>query len=176
MRETPKARVGVMLAAGVCLMWAACDKGGKKEYESCQTPSLEIHRLPVTFELEKDDRKVGYITVSADQALSFVAAPGADEERVSDVRTVVEKLSASDSAMFSFSDWDPDSETHYTCGGEIKRGTPQYPEAVKAHLYSDEYFNVEKVDGVPAAAKAQAPSNEDTGSTAARTSADAGAK
>lgn len=112
--------------------------GCKEKSEPCSGMTFDEETLPMTFSVSSRDSNLGTVTMDAQQNVEFKPDANADEEKLKMFLADFEQLTKSDQANYKYSDRD-NKGTHYSCGGSVKKGTPQYPGAFKMALYSDYY-------------------------------------
>lgn len=112
--------------------------GCKEKHEPCSGMKFDPVTLPTTFTVKNQSTVLGKVTMDADQNATFEADPSADAEKLARFKEDFDGLVASGAAQFDYSDHDGE-DTHFSCGGSVKKGTPDYPAAFKMALYSDDY-------------------------------------
>lgn len=122
--------VGVLATFGIL----ACEKK-----EPCNR-TLESLPLPVAFEVSKDNAVLGVLTVNEDKSLTLAPAANADPSLASGLQDVVNTLSESTFASFSYDE--RSGNMRHSCGGEVPKEAPAYADGVRMHLYSTHYYDV----------------------------------
>lgn len=106
---------------------------------------FDVLAVPLTFGVKHGDVLLAKVTVDAAHTITLAPLEGVDAEEIAKLRQDVEVHAASDSAQYKFSDRGADG-THHSCGDAVKKGTPQYPAALKAAIYSDYYEVVDTAE------------------------------
>lgn len=112
--------------------------GCGKHHEPCSGKTFDVLAVPTTFGVEHHDVLLGTVTVDAEHNIEFTPEPGVDPSEVKKLRDDLDVHRKAKAAHYEFSDRGPDG-MHYSCGGSVEKGTPEYPAALRAAVYSDYY-------------------------------------
>jgi hypothetical protein len=141
-----------LLLASFC---AACK--GESPFGSgpgCEN-ELDILELPITWTLRNLDEPVAYLTVGADGQPSIAYAANAKPEEAAKMAKDFESIAASDTIGYSYN---VESDgMRLSCGGEAKKGTPEYAAGLRMHIHSVLYMDATIVEGPPADAVPEPP-------------------
>lgn len=130
-RTTLGLRTALLLA---CLaLPVAC----KSQDKGCaEGPAFAKLALPATLHVYKADTYLGAVTVPASGDPSFSAAP-APKDKLDEFRADFSRAIGSDSVSVKYETMSGD--THYMCGASVKKGTPEYADALRAHFFGQYY-------------------------------------
>lgn len=130
-------RLYILAAVAMLTVTVGC----KEKHDPCSGMKFDPVSLPTTFTVTSSDKAIGKVTMDADQNATFEADPAADAEDLARFKQEFDTLVAAGEASFSYSDHDGE-DTHFRCGGSVKKGTADYPAAFQFAIYSD-YFEIE---------------------------------
>lgn len=121
---------------------------------SCES-ELETLELPVTWTLRNNDAPVAYLTVGADGQPSIAYAAGADAREAAKMAKDFESIASSDTIGYSYNV--QGDGMRLSCGGEAKKGSPEYAAGLRMHIHSVLYMDAKKIGGPPADAVSEPP-------------------
>jgi hypothetical protein len=128
-------RRSIALILGVGLGFPIACKG--KAAGGCSDPpAFERLALPATLHIYKSETYLGAVTVPASGDPTFAAAP-APAQQLKGFREDFAKAIGGDSVSVKYETASRD--THYMCGTSVKKGTPEYADALRAHFYGRYY-------------------------------------
>ncbi len=119
------------------LVCAAVGTLGCEEPHVPCSKTLETMPLPVTFNISREEVILGQLTVNKDGSLQLDASSTAAPAAVSTLQEAVKRMSETPTLSFTYNERTKDAR--YSCGGEVARGTPQFADGVRWHLYSSFY-------------------------------------
>ncbi len=109
----------------------------KDEKGGCSDPPTFAKLvLPATFHVYKSETYLGAVTVpvSGDPTFSPASAP---PDEVKSFREDFDKAIHSESVSVKYER--ASKSTHYMCGATVKKGTPEYADALRSHFFGRYY-------------------------------------
>jgi len=127
----------ILLVFAVCTALAFACKS-KRGGGCSDGPKFETLALPATFHVYKSEEYVGAVTVPAAGDPTFLPK-SANAELVREFEAEFSKAAQAESVSVRYET--AEDGVHNMCGASVKKGTPEYADAFRRHIW-DRYYEV----------------------------------